>query len=178
VRLRNKWVNVNPSDWKDKMDVTATVGLGMGSKTQQAQVAMKMLDMDKTIVEMQGGIDGPLVKVENIYAKLKKLVEAVGWKSVASYYSDPKDFVAPPPKPPTPEEQVHMMELQAQTEKIHAETDSAKATALANIQNKTLDYQMKQIDLAIKQTELEALKITIRAESRASRRQPDQQRPA
>jgi hypothetical protein len=160
VRLRNKWVNINPSDWKDRMDVSATVGLGMGSKTQQAQIAMKMLEMDQQIVTMQQGLDGPLVKADNIYAKLKKLVESVGWKSVAPYYSDPKDFVPPPPKPPTPEQQAHMMELQANTTKVQAETDSAKATALANIQNKKLDYDMKQIDFGIKQLELEALKIT------------------
>jgi hypothetical protein len=160
VKLRNKWVNVNPRDWKDKMDVTATVGLGMGSKSQQAGVAKMMLEMDQQIIAMQGGIDGPLVKIDNVFAKLKKLVEAVGWKSAAAYYSDPKDYVPPPPKPPTPEQQIHMMEMQATTEKIKAETDSAKATALANIQNKTIDYQMKQVDREIKLIELAALKLT------------------
>jgi len=35
VRLRNKWVNVDPRDWKERNDMTINVGLGTGSKAQR-----------------------------------------------------------------------------------------------------------------------------------------------
>lgn len=159
VKLRGKWVQVNPRDWKDKMDVSATVGLGLGSKAQQAQISQMMLQIDQQIITMQGGTDGPLVNLNNVYAKLKKLVEAVGWKSPDPYYSDPKDH-KPKPKPPTPEQQVHMKELEAKATQAQANADSAKASALGNIETKRLDYEMKKLDLAIKNVELEALKYT------------------
>lgn len=158
VRLRGKWVQVNPRDWKDRMDVAATVGIGLGSKTQQAMVAQQLLQIDQQIIQMQGGVKGPIVKLDNVYNKLCKLVEAVGWKSPDPYYSDPKDFKEPPPAPPTPEQQVHMQELQAKAIQAQAQADSAKASALGNIEVRRLDYEMRKLDLAIKTIELEALK--------------------
>jgi hypothetical protein len=157
VRLRNKWVQVNPMDWKDRMDVSATVGIGLGSKTQQAAIAQQLLQIDQQIIQMQGGVDGPIVKLDNVYNKLTKLVEAVGWKTPDPYYSDPKDFTPPAPKPPTPEQQVHMAELNSKATAAQANSDSAKASALSNIKTKQLDYEMRKLDLAIKQVELAAL---------------------
>lgn len=159
VKLRNKWVQVNPQDWKDRMDVTATVGLGLGSKTQQASIAMQMLDVDQKIIALQGGAEGPIVKLDNVYNKLTKLVEAVGWKTPDPYYNNPKDFTPPPPKPPTPEQQVHMAELQSIATAAAANADKAKASALGTIESKKLDYEMKKLDYAIKAIELKALEF-------------------
>lgn len=159
VRLRNKWVTVNPRDWKDRMDVAATVGLGMGSKTQQASIALQMLNLDQQIIQMQGGVKGPIVTLDNVYNKLAKLVEAVGWKTPEPYYSDPKNYQAPPPPPPTPEQQVHMAELQSKATQAQADADKSKASALGSIETKKIDYEMKKLDYAIKKVELEALRF-------------------
>lgn len=159
VRLRNKWINVDPRDWKDKMDVAVTVGIGLGSKAQQAAIARQLLEVDKTIIELQGGIDGPLVKIDNVYNKLVKLVEAVGYKNPDPYYNDPKNYQAPPPKPPTPEQQIHMQELQSKAVQASAQADKAKADSYGGIEMKRLDYEMKLLDRDIKLMELEALKL-------------------
>jgi hypothetical protein len=58
-----------------------------------------LLQLDQQIVQMQGGVDGPLLTLQNIYNKLAKLIEASGLKNVASYYSDPRGM---PPRPPVP----------------------------------------------------------------------------
>lgn len=159
VQLRGKWVQVNPRDWKDRMDVSATVGIGLGSKTQQAMTAKMFLEIDQQIIQMQGGLHGPLVKIDNVYNKLCKLVEAAGWKTPDPYYSNPKNFVEPPPKPPTPEQQLHMKELESKTIQAQAQADVAKANAIGGIENKKLDFEMKKLDFAIKQIELAALKF-------------------
>lgn len=104
VRLRGKWVNVDPRSWEDKLDVTVSVGIGLGNKDQQMQTAMALLNIDQSIVKLQGGVQGPILTAENIYNKLVKVVEAAGWKTPEPYYTDPK--TVPPQQPqPSPEQQ-------------------------------------------------------------------------
>lgn len=166
VKLRGKWVNVDPRDWKDRMDVTASVGLGLGTKQQQASVALQMLDLDKQIIQLQGGMKGPFLTPENVYAKLAKLVEAVGWKSIDPYYTNPQNYQPPPPEPPTPAQQLQQLELQTKQTQAQTASDTAKANALSSVNQskidfdmKTLDLEAKKLDLAIKAIELEALRI-------------------
>ena len=132
VQLRGKWVSVNPRDWKDRMDVTTTVGIGMGDKQQQAQISMQMLQLAEKIFQMQGGPQGPLLNLSNVYNMLTKLVEAVGWKNVEPYFNDPKN-VDPRTmqKPPSPEDQKNMVQLQM----------------------KQYDLEMKKMDLEVKRLE-------------------------
>lgn len=159
VRLRNKWVTVDPQSWKDRMDLSVSVGMGLGSKQQQAAMAMQMLNLDKQIVQMQGGIEGPFITPNNIYNKLVKLVEAVGWKTPDAYYTNPKDWQPPQPQPPTPEQQVKMTEAQAKMMQAQADVTKAQTDTLSNLEIKKLDFEMKKLDTLIKQIELEALQF-------------------
>src|SRR5690606_21385968 len=34
VRLRNKWVKVNPQEWRTRLDMTVNIGLGIGTREQ------------------------------------------------------------------------------------------------------------------------------------------------
>lgn len=131
IQLRGKWVNIDPRSWEDKMDVTVSVGIGLGNKNQQMQQAMALLNIDEKIVQMQGGVQGPIVTAENIYNKLVKVIEATGWKTPEPYYTDPKNAPPPAPKPPTP--------------------DVMKDQTMLQI--KQVDLQMKNIDLEIKRLE-------------------------
>ena len=90
IKLRGQWVPMEPRGWSTSMDMTVTVGLGNGNKDQTLAHIMSLIQLDQTIVQMQGGIQGPLVTGANIYAKLKKLVEAAGLRSVDQYYTDPE----------------------------------------------------------------------------------------
>lgn len=136
VKLRNKWIEVNPADWKDRMDVTVSVGIGMGNKEQQLSTAMTLLQLDQQIVALQGGVKGPLLNAKNIYNKLKKVVEAAGWKSVDPFYVDP-DIPMPPEEPPPPP-----------PEAIKAQFDVEKAKAEAEM--KQTDVLLKRLEYATK----------------------------
>jgi hypothetical protein len=46
--------------------------LGNGNKDQQGLLLNHVLQVQQAIVGFQGGIDGPLVKLENIYNTLDK----------------------------------------------------------------------------------------------------------
>jgi hypothetical protein len=131
VRLRGRWVNINPRDWKDHMDVVTTVGIGMGDKQQQAQIAMQMLNLSKEIFQLQGGPNGPLLDLKNVYNMLTKLVEAVGWKNVEPYFTDPATAQPQPPPPPKPDQQKDMVALEM----------------------KKYDLEMKKLELEVKKLE-------------------------
>lgn len=105
IKLRNKWVTMDPRGWNTRMDMTVSVGLGSGSKDQQMQSVMAMLGIDAQLIQLQGGASGPVLTMTNIYNKLKKLVEAAGLKHVEPYYSDPLAAPQPgqPQQPPPPD---------------------------------------------------------------------------
>ncbi len=89
IRLRGQWVEVDPSDWKTGYDMTVSVGLGSNNKDQLVGQIMQLMQVDEKIIQLQQGIDGPLLTAANIYEKLKRLVEAMGLKGVNKYYTDP-----------------------------------------------------------------------------------------
>lgn len=98
VKLRGKWVNVDPSSWDTEMDATVTVGLGTGNKDKTISGIMGMItQVDAPIASLQGGLSGPILTATNLYNKLNKLVEANGFKAADDFYTDPK--TAPPQQP-------------------------------------------------------------------------------
>src|SRR5262249_6238296 len=102
VRLRNRWVPMDPREWNTQMDVSISVGLGTGNKDQMLVHLRSLLEIQVQAIRMQGGVDGPLVRLENVYNTLAKLVENAGLKSPDAYFTDPtqRPPAAPPPPPP------------------------------------------------------------------------------
>src|SRR5471032_472891 len=131
VRLRQRWVAMDPREWNDEMDLSVSVGLGTGNRDQQTAQMMNLLQLDQQIVQMQGGVDGPLVTSQNIYNKLSKLVEASGLKTVASYYTDPRSLPPRPPAPPPtdPLAQQQQMALRVEQQRVAQEPQIAATSA-------------------------------------------------
>lgn len=115
-RLRNKWVTVDPREWKSRNDLTITVGLGSGGKTEQAVFWMNILGIQKEAIMLPGQ---NLVKPKNIYATLGKLMEAGGEKAIEPFFSDP-DQEPPGEPPPDPK----MVEAQGKLKIKEAETQA------------------------------------------------------
>jgi hypothetical protein len=78
IKLRNHWVSMNPAEWNDQMKLTVHVGLGTGNKAQLVGIMSNLLQVSEKIIQMQGGVQGPLVTAENVYNQLAKLIEASG----------------------------------------------------------------------------------------------------
>ena len=92
IRLRNKWVPMDPREWNDQMDVTVTVGLGTGNKDQQLGHLMMILQTQQAAMQ-QLGPGNPLVNLGNIYNTLEKICENAGLKTADPYFRIP-----PPPR--------------------------------------------------------------------------------
>jgi hypothetical protein len=90
IRLRGKWVEMDPSAWNASYDMSISVGLGTGNKDQQMAHLTNLLGIQAQIVEGQGGPTGPIVTWENIYEAAKAVPEAMGFKGSEKFFSDPK----------------------------------------------------------------------------------------
>jgi phage tail tube protein FII len=103
IRLRGEWVEIDPREWKTGFDMSVAVGLGTGNKDQVVAHLTNLLTIDQQIIQLQGGANGPLVTMEGIYSKLKRLVEAMDLKGVEQYYNDPKTNEQQQPAQPPPD---------------------------------------------------------------------------
>lgn len=156
IRLRNKWVTVDPRNWKTRNDMTVNVGLGTGSKAQQMSSIMGILNIQKeAILAPQLG----LVDAGKIYNSVKRLVEISGLKSVGLYFNDPdaKDEMGnPKPKPETPPDP-KLAEAQA---RIAADSEKAKADAQLAIGKAQMDLKLSEqrgmAELQIREREMAA----------------------
>lgn len=136
IRLRNKWVDMDPRTWKNDYDVSITVGLGTGTKQEQVGTLQMLAQMQQQIVNMQNGVQGPLVNLENVYNVLSKLTDAMGYKSAEPFFTDPKMAQQPPQQQPHPDQ------LKAQ-----AEIERKNQQAEMDRQNKIKDAELqRQID--------------------------------
>lgn len=118
VRLRNRWVTVDPRNWKTRDDMTVTVGLGTGGKSEQMAHMMQIVSLQKEA--LLGGLTS-MVQPINLYNSAKEIVKLAGKKDPDAYFTNPAN--APPQAqqaPPDPK----MIEVQG---KLQLERDKMTA---------------------------------------------------
>jgi hypothetical protein len=183
VKLRNKWVPVDPRGWKTRDDMTINVGLGTGSRQEQVGNLTNILGIQKEIV--LSGTGQMLVKPKNIYNTLEKLIERVGLKSIEPYFSDPEEIdpaTGQPKQPPPPQPDPKVMQIQmqaqldekadqrkAQIEQVQAQADIAtnQQKLQAEMAKDERDHQLKK-ELALFQAQLDQARFD-REEARKDR---------
>jgi hypothetical protein len=140
IRLNNKWVTVDPREWKERKDMSVSVGLGTGNKDQQLGHLMTILQAQREAIQI--GVATP----KNVYHALKKLTQNAGFKAPEEFWTDPGDKPVPPP--PNPQVALKQMELQADQQKFQAETQMKQQETDKQSQ---LDIQKFQAQAAIDQ---------------------------
>lgn len=149
VRLRGKWVDIDPSTWTTEMDMSVTVGLGSGNRDRQVQQLLQMLtQVDVPVVQLQGGLNGPMLTMENVYNKIKKLTEAMGYKEADGFYTDPANAPPQPPKPEKEDPKVTQEKIKGQNA---LQVTAAKATA-----DREKEQSRVQADVMIETTRAQA----------------------
>ncbi len=143
VRLRGKYVPMNPSTWDANMDVSVNVALGSMNVEKKIMVLEKVAaDQSANLQEM--GPQNPVVSLHMLFNTKSKVLRLSGIPDVANYYMP----VAPdwqPPPPPPPETTPDELWIQAEKE---------------------MAFQKSMKELAIKQDELELAKEKLVIESR------------
>jgi len=110
VKLRGTWIPVDPREWKNRFNMTVTVGLGTGSQQTILQGAMGIMEIQKGM--LAAGLGNRTVTEKNIYHAAHRYAKAVFPKDADAMFNDPTSL--PPPQPqPNPE----LLKLQLQQEK-------------------------------------------------------------
>lgn len=99
LRLRNKWVDIDPRQWKTQFDMIANVGLGTGNKDAQLVHLIKMNEMQLELMKTGRGY---MVTDQNVYNLAKKMAENTGFKHPDIFVTDPRQ-VEKPAEQPNPE---------------------------------------------------------------------------
>jgi hypothetical protein len=139
VKLRDKWVEVDPREWKNKFNMTVTVGLGTGSQQQQVNGAMQILNTQAGMVQL--GLGGRVVTEQNQFQAGRMLAKALFPKNADVLFTDPSTQPPPPPPPPDPKILVAQMQTEA-AKQIQQMKDQADMVTQA--QKKAFDAEKTQ----------------------------------
>ena len=154
LKIRGKFIPMRPFEWRDKVNVTVSVGLGTGSKEQQLILLTSILERQLQAINLQQNVYGPMVNLRNIYNTLKKLIENAGLGNVDPYFMDPDVGQAQmpqlPPKPPTEFEKVSLAQVQGQNEREVIKTNVELKRIEAEMRAKLLDYELQIKELELK----------------------------
>jgi len=160
VRLRNQWVQVDPSPWSPEMDVTIETGRGSGDKTQLIGILQLILEAQKEA--MAAGL--PLVDAKKLFNTMESILKAAGIKNVDKFFNDPDQQPEQPPQPPQEGPEAAIARATVEAEQIKAGVKQQEIQA--NLQMKQWELQMKQIDLEIRREELALKKAEAEHEAR------------
>ena len=162
VRLRNRWVEIDPREWKKRKDLTISVGLGSGNKDQQLMHLNAILQLQEKALQVG------LTSKDKIYNALSKLTQNAGFKNPDEFWVDPTNNPQGAQKMPNPQEQLIQGQLQIEREKNQGDLQIAQAKAQANLQQ---EQARSENDVTIErekisaQAELEKFKAQLRAET-------------
>lgn len=154
VKLRGRWVEIDPSTWKTGRDMRIVVGYGAGNKDALVSRLMMIANIQKEM--LMGGL--PTVTPQNIYETAIEITKASDFSAPQRFFTDPD--TVPPPGPPQPSpdvvaasqvelektasnERVKAAEIQSQ-ERVKAE-EIAQKDRQANL-NAELQIVLKQME--------------------------------
>lgn len=106
VKLRGKFVTVNPSEWDASMNVSVNVGLGGGTKEDKLQT-LNMIAVKQEAILMQLGPQNPLCTPAQYAYTLRKMTELSGFRDSSQFFNQvPSDYQPPQPQSPPPDPKV------------------------------------------------------------------------
>lgn len=152
IRLRNKFVTMDPQAWENEFDIVVNVGLGNGDQAQRATMLGQVAAKQEQIL-LQMGIDNPLCTLGQYRTTLVKMLEAAGFKNGNDFFLDPNNL------PPDVQQRFQQKMAQAgqgdngvERMKVEAEIQLEREKMMAELQLKREEMEMK---MALRQQEMQ-----------------------
>ena len=130
VRLRGKWVTVDPRDWKKRNDLSISVGLGSVNRETQSNGIMQIARFQKEA--FQAGIVSP----ENVYNTGAEFVKGLGFK-------DPDKFFTMPDKMPQKPQQTDPRIEKIKADMANAEKDRELEREKLGLEKEAQDFDQQ-----------------------------------
>jgi hypothetical protein len=149
VRLNNQYFQIDPTSWKQDLDVDIEVGIGYGDQDVKLQNISNFAGLIEKVATQTQGIVSP----QNIYNLTTEIANEMGIKNVDKFISQPSNE----PPPPTPQEQ--LAQAQAQAMLIDAQASQLQAQVKAKeLEIKAAKLELERVevehDMAVKREEL------------------------
>ena len=149
--LNNKFVPIDVSRWKEKLNCTVNVGVGSGSQQTKMQTTSSIMTILSTLVQ-QGGL-GTLVQPENIYNAVSEFISQAGYKNPDMFITNPS--MVPPKQPkPSVDEKIQAQKSQVELQKLQLQAKQMEIDTQLKAQELQMKKQESEITLAIKSQEL------------------------
>lgn len=159
VKLDNKWVAIDPREWKSRKNLKVSVGLGTGSKESQAQQLQALIAMQYQ------GLQIGVVKPEHIYKSQTRYANLLGYRNADEFFADPsQNPQQQQPQQPPPEVMVAQMKIQAEQQGRQAdmqlEVQKAQQTVQMAQQQAQMDAEMERFKAQLEaQTAIQVAQI-------------------
>ena len=163
VRIRNKWVEIDPREWKNRKDLSISVGLGAGNKDQQLMHLNAILQLQREALQVG------LTDKSKIFNALSKLTQNAGFKNPDEFWNDPANMPQQQQEQQqSPQDKLVQGQLAIEQQKAQGDMAIAQAKAQANLQQEQLrsenDILIEREKIAA-QAELERFKAQLKAET-------------
>ena len=86
IRLRGEWADVDPRRWRNREDMSVSVGLGTGNRDIQIGHLTNLLGIQQNV----GQFSPNMVRPINTYNVLAKLVQSMGMKEPEEFFNRPE----------------------------------------------------------------------------------------
>ena len=180
VRMRGKFVAIDPREWSNEYDMTVNVGLGTGNREQQMAMVAAILQKQEQIMS-QMGIANPLVSPSQYRNTLGRFIESAGFKDTSEFFREitpemEQQMMQPQQQQPDPATAALMQQAQAQMQitqaKAQADIQVQQAKAQADIQlqreKAAADIQLER-EKAAAQLQLKTAEFQAEAQLKAAK---------
>ena len=139
VRVQNQYFEIDPSSWREDLDVSIEVGIGYGDQ----DIRMNNLSTYAQLVEKVAQQTEGIINPDNIYNLMREIADEMGIKNVDKFISPPSE------EPPEPNVQEQAMQAQAQALMMEAQASQVEA------QVKVKEAEIKAAKLELERAEIE-----------------------
>jgi len=130
LRLRGKYVQVDPRYWDADLDVQVNVGLGRGTDQDRMQFLMLVAQKQEQIIQLMGPAN-PLADVSQYRNTLAQICNLAGFKDASRYFKpvDPQALQQQMQQPQKPDPNEMLVQVEAAKVKASIERDNQKLQA-------------------------------------------------
>ena len=165
VRLRNKFVPIDPQEGSSGFDIVVNVGLGTANEEQKVAILQGIASKQEVIMQTLG-VDNPLVDLGKYANTLRQMVDVLGFKDADQFFNPPQlvqqkiqeQQQRQQPSQEDPEIRKVQAEIEAEKIKIEAKIELDRMKANAEI---ALKKEKALAELEIRRQEL-ALEAELR----------------
>ena len=164
IRLRGKFVAIDPREWDSGYDISVNVGLGTGSREQQLTMISAILQKQEQLIGSMGVVN-PLVSVSQYRNTLGRFIESAGFKDSSEFFNEITPEIEQQMAQAAqaqPDQEGAVAQAYAQVEQMKAQLKSESEAA--RIQ---LEREKAMADLAMQQAKLEIEREKASAQIRA-----------